>query len=70
MGCLGHTRPEEGTNAKSHAVALLLSQGCCAPGGGTKAEPFLNYSLLPGPEGLWWHSQGRDGAPQRAGFIA
>ncbi|KAK4810363.1 hypothetical protein QYF61_019282 [Mycteria americana] len=47
MGCWGYTRPEEGTDAQSHAVALLLSQGCWTPGGGTRAEPFLNCSLLP-----------------------
>lgn len=58
VGCSGHTKPEERTNAQSHAVAVLLCQGCWASRGGTRAEPFLNCSLLPDVKGLRWHGEG------------
>lgn len=46
MECWGHTRPE-GTDNQSCAVALFPSWGFWAPGGGTRADLFLNCPLLP-----------------------
>lgn len=45
MGCLGHTRSKDGTHAQSHAVALLLSQGCWT--GGTNRAQEEGQRALP-----------------------